>query len=73
LLPGVAAFAAAQDFDLLIRGGRIVDGAGNPAWHGDIGIRHADPTAKRQVLQLQCGSRLQRVGECGGRERWAYP
>jgi N-acyl-D-aspartate/D-glutamate deacylase len=39
LLLSVTAFAAAPDFDLLIRGGRIVDGAGNPAWYGDIGIR----------------------------------
>jgi N-acyl-D-amino-acid deacylase len=31
--------AGAQDFDILIRGGRIVDGTGNPAWYGDLGIR----------------------------------
>src|SRR5678815_1277160 len=31
--------ASAQDFDILIRGGRIVDGTGNPAFPGDIGIR----------------------------------
>ena len=31
--------ASAQDFDLLIRGGRIVDGTGNPSYDGDIGIR----------------------------------
>jgi N-acyl-D-amino-acid deacylase len=31
--------AGAQDFDILIRGGRLVDGTGNPAWYGDLGIR----------------------------------
>ncbi len=35
----LTAAAPAQDFDLLIRGGSIVDGAGNPAYAGDIGIR----------------------------------
>lgn len=35
----LATAAWSQDFDLLIRGGRIVDGAGNPAQYGDLGIR----------------------------------
>ncbi len=29
----------AQTLDVLIRGGRVLDGTGNPAVHADIGIR----------------------------------
>ena len=39
LLLQLAAIASAQDLDLIIRGGRIVDGSGNPSFIGDIGIR----------------------------------
>jgi len=34
-----AASACAQDFDLVIAGGRIVDGSGNPWYRADLGIR----------------------------------
>src|SRR5262245_19007858 len=32
--------ATPQDFDILIRNGRIADGTGNPSFHGDVGIKN---------------------------------
>ncbi len=40
LLLGFGVLGQAQDFDVLIQGGRIVDGTGNPSYVGDLGIRH---------------------------------
>jgi N-acyl-D-aspartate/D-glutamate deacylase len=39
LILGFAAFAAPQDFDLLIRSGWVIDGTGNPSCVEDLGIR----------------------------------
>ena len=39
ILAGFASLAFAQDFDILIVNGRIVDGTGNPSYQADLGIR----------------------------------
>ncbi|MFT5467835.1 MAG: N-acyl-D-amino-acid deacylase [Verrucomicrobiales bacterium] len=58
LLGALASFATAQDFDLILRNGRIVDGTGNPWFVGDVAIRgneiaaierRIEGTAKRDV------------------------
>ena len=45
LLVGLLNIGAPQDFDVLIRGGRIVDGTGNPSFVGDVGIREGKVAA----------------------------
>ena len=62
LLLQIAAIASAQDFDLLIRGGRIADGTGNPAYVGDIGIRAGRIAAMGRLA----GKTAARVIEAGG-------
>ena len=37
--PGIAPASVAETYDVLLRGGRIVDGSGNPWFSGDLAIR----------------------------------
>jgi len=65
LLPLLLLFAsitaAAQDYDLLIRNGRIVDGTGNPSFLGDIAIQgkriaamgHLGPVHAKRLVDAQ--------------------
>src|ERR1051325_3218293 len=39
VLCGLKAPAAASQFDLIIRGGRIIDGTGNPWFYGDVAVK----------------------------------
>jgi N-acyl-D-amino-acid deacylase len=41
--------AAAPDFDLLVRGGRIADGTGNPSYVADVGVRAGKIAALGQL------------------------
>lgn len=52
LLVAAALALPGQEFDLLITGGRIADGTGNPWFYGDVGIR---------------GSRIMEIGKLAGR------
>src|SRR4051812_20070152 len=42
---GVASLVQGQDFDVLIKGGKIVDGSGNSWFYGDVGIKQGKVAA----------------------------
>jgi N-acyl-D-aspartate/D-glutamate deacylase len=62
LLALLTPFAAAQDFDLLIVNGRVVDGAGNPAFTGDVGIRGGKITAVGHLAGRSAARTLDAAG-----------
>jgi N-acyl-D-amino-acid deacylase len=39
LMVGLAVSALGQEFDLVLRGGRVIDGTGNPAFFADVAIK----------------------------------
>jgi N-acyl-D-aspartate/D-glutamate deacylase len=58
----LAASLMAQDFDTLIRNGRIIDGTGNPSFHGDIGIKDGNIAAMGHLA----GRTASRTIDAGG-------
>jgi len=50
-------------FDLIIRGGRIIDGSGSPGYYGDVGIRGERITAVGKLDQAEA----RRIIEADGR------
>jgi len=74
LLGGVPAFIAAlalllgtapltaQSFDLLIRGGRVLDGTGNPAFTADVGVRAGEIVAVGDLSDATAARTLDAIG-----------
>ncbi len=62
LLALLAPLANGQQLDLLISGGRVIDGAGNPWFRADIGIRGDEIVAMGQLG----GASAKRVIDAGG-------
>ncbi len=52
----------AQNFDIVIAGGRIVDGAGNPWYYGDVGIKGDSIAAIGNLSGATAGQRLDAKG-----------
>ena len=51
-----------QQFDIVITGGRIVDGAGDPWYYGDVGIKGDAITAVGNLATAQAARRLDARG-----------
>lgn len=58
----LAISARGQDYDVLIKGGKIIDGSGNPWFYGDVGIR----SGKVAALGNLDGARAQQTLDATG-------
>jgi N-acyl-D-aspartate/D-glutamate deacylase len=57
-----AGVPAAQQFDILILNGKIVDGTGNPAFHGDIAIQAGRIAAMGKLAGRTAGRTIDAKG-----------
>jgi N-acyl-D-amino-acid deacylase len=63
--PAAAPAPAAAAYDVVIEGGRIIDGTGNAWYHGDLAIRHDRIVAITAPGQLRSATARQRVDARG--------
>ncbi|HTU93565.1 MAG TPA: hypothetical protein VMF69_26025, partial [Gemmataceae bacterium] len=52
-----------NSFDVLITGGRVIDGGGNPWFHADVGIRGDRVAAIGRLAQAEAGVRINATGK----------
>ena len=64
-----------QEFDIVIHGGRVIDGTGNPWFNGDVGIKDGKIAAIGKIGPEAGRRAISAKGLCGhaGLHRHAYP
>lgn len=63
LLFGLTPPLTAQDFDVLITGGRVVDGSGNPWFYADVGIRGQEIAAVGRLTGATAARTIDATGK----------
>jgi adenine deaminase len=58
----LTASAANNDYDFVVRNGRIIDGSGNPSFHGDIAVKDGRIVARRKGRRpVQVANSMRRI------------